>query len=160
MVTARFDLLLDVSKLSESLSYSLTYSTDLFDDPTIAQMTADLTALLERFAAGPGPAAVGRSRRGSRAASLDFGVVATFTGGAHRGRPRPVGRASSLGVRRAQVQARPSSARSIPRSSSIHGASSHQNRDGSQRRSCVRFEDWMGSRGRRAWTTWRSPSTT
>jgi FkbH-like protein len=78
MVTTRFDLLLDVAKVDEELCYRLTYSTDLFDEATIAQMATDLATLLARFAADPAqPLSAARAWLSRR--SLDLAVVATFT---------------------------------------------------------------------------------
>ena len=78
MTTTRFDLLFDVTKVEEQLDLSVTYSTDLYDAPTIAQMTADLVTLLGRFAADAGqPISAARAWISRR--TLDIAVVATFT---------------------------------------------------------------------------------
>ena len=52
-VSARFDLLLDVAYVAGELQYRLTYSTDLFDEPTIARLERDLATLLDGLATDP-----------------------------------------------------------------------------------------------------------
>jgi amino acid adenylation domain-containing protein len=61
--TAKFDLLLNLTRTAEGLSGSLEYNTDLFDAETAKRMTEHFSVLLEDVAADPG-------RRISRLAML------------------------------------------------------------------------------------------
>ncbi|OBR47788.1 non-ribosomal peptide synthetase [Paraburkholderia tropica] len=51
--TAKFDLLLDVTDIDESLGCSWTYSTDLFDAETVEQMSRHWVRILERLVDEP-----------------------------------------------------------------------------------------------------------
>src|SRR5262249_53395380 len=132
----RFDLLLDVTPVDGTLAYSLTYSTDLFDEATIAEMSADLATLLSRFTADPGQP-LGAARAWLSRRTLDVVVVGTFTA-------EPLGESLSMWTRELGMLGRVKLAPYGQVFQELLDPTSQLGQNGEGANVLlVRFEDWM-----------------